>query len=89
MFLGEVPIAKYETPGDQRFADTIAPYVKDSNTILLAHKILRPGNYDGGSGTDPGYVVTSTFDHMRWADTYADGSYSLDELDSWAEPNAP
>src|SRR6185503_15304804 len=37
VFLGEVPIAKYETPGDQRFADTIAPYVKDCNTILLAN----------------------------------------------------
>lgn len=37
VFLGEVPIAKYETPGDQRFADTIAPYVKHSNTILLAN----------------------------------------------------
>jgi L-fuculose-phosphate aldolase len=37
VFLGEVPISKYETPGDQRFADTIAPYVKDCNTILLAN----------------------------------------------------
>src|SRR5262245_39694606 len=37
VFLGEVPIAKYETPGDQRFADTIAPFVKDCNTILLAN----------------------------------------------------
>jgi L-fuculose-phosphate aldolase len=37
VFLGEVPIAKYETPGGQKFADTIAPYVKDCNTILLAN----------------------------------------------------
>jgi L-fuculose-phosphate aldolase len=37
VFLGEVPISKYETPGDQRFANTIAPYVKDCNTILLAN----------------------------------------------------
>jgi L-fuculose-phosphate aldolase len=37
VFLGEVPISKYETPGDQRFADTIAPFVKDCNTILLAN----------------------------------------------------
>lgn len=37
VFLGEVPIAQYETPGTQRFADTILPYVKDSNTIILAN----------------------------------------------------
>jgi L-fuculose-phosphate aldolase len=37
VFLGEVPIAVYETPGDQRFANTIVPYVKDCNTILLAN----------------------------------------------------
>jgi L-fuculose-phosphate aldolase len=37
VFLGEVPIAKYETPGAQPFADTIAPYVKDCNTVLLAN----------------------------------------------------
>jgi L-fuculose-phosphate aldolase len=38
VFLGEVPIAVYETPGGQRFADTIVPYLKDGcNTILLAN----------------------------------------------------
>jgi L-fuculose-phosphate aldolase len=37
VFLGEVPISRYETPGGQKFADTIAPYVKDCNTILLAN----------------------------------------------------
>lgn len=37
VFLGEVPITVYETPGGQKFADTIVPYVKDCNTILLAN----------------------------------------------------
>src|SRR5262245_28432813 len=37
VFLGEIPIAPYETPGNQKFADTIAPFVKDTNTILLAN----------------------------------------------------
>lgn len=37
VFLGEVPIAVYETPGTQTFADTIIPYVKDCNTIILAN----------------------------------------------------
>lgn len=37
VFLGEVPIAEYSTPGTQQFAETIVPYVKDCNTILLAN----------------------------------------------------
>src|SRR5207253_1632872 len=37
VFLGEVPMALYETPGTQKFADTIVPYVKDCNTIILAN----------------------------------------------------
>ena len=37
VFLGEVPIAVYETPGNQKFAETIVPYVKDCNTIMLAN----------------------------------------------------
>jgi L-fuculose-phosphate aldolase len=37
VFLGEVPIAVYETPGGQKFADTIVPYLKDCNTIILAN----------------------------------------------------
>jgi prepilin-type N-terminal cleavage/methylation domain-containing protein len=49
-----------------------------SNTILLAHKILRPSNYSGGSGKDRGYwdatKAQTGYDHMRWADTFAGGS---------------
>lgn len=37
VFLGEVPIARYETPGTQRFADTIRSYLHDCNTIILAN----------------------------------------------------
>jgi len=37
VFLGEVPIAIYETPGGQKFADTILPFVKRCNTIILAN----------------------------------------------------
>jgi len=37
VFLGEVPLAVYETPGNQKFAETIVPYVKDCNTVLLAN----------------------------------------------------
>lgn len=37
VFLGEVPIARYETPGTQSFADTVLPYVHSANTLLLAN----------------------------------------------------
>ena len=37
VFLGEVAIAPYETPGGQAFADTVIPYAKDTDTILLAN----------------------------------------------------
>src|ERR1700687_1359111 len=37
VFLGEVPMAVYETPGGQKFAETIVPYLKDCNTIILAN----------------------------------------------------
>jgi L-fuculose-phosphate aldolase len=37
VFLGEVPIAVYETPGTQKFAETIVPFVQKCNTIILAN----------------------------------------------------
>src|ERR1700752_3868700 len=37
VFLGEVPIAVYETPGNQAFAETVVPFAKDCNTTLLAN----------------------------------------------------
>jgi L-fuculose-phosphate aldolase len=37
VFLGEVPTATYETPGTQKFAETIVPHLKASNTIILAN----------------------------------------------------
>jgi L-fuculose-phosphate aldolase len=37
VFLGPVRTAKYVTPGDTRLGDSILPYVKDTNVILLAN----------------------------------------------------
>jgi len=36
VFLGEVPVAPYETPGTQKVANTLNPYIKDFNVFLLA-----------------------------------------------------
>src|SRR6476659_4606760 len=35
VFLGTAKTAKYVTPGDTRLGESILPYVKDSNTVLL------------------------------------------------------
>jgi L-fuculose-phosphate aldolase len=35
VFLGAVKTAKYVTPGDTRLGESILPYVKDANTIVL------------------------------------------------------
>lgn len=37
VFLGEIPSATYETPGTQKFADTIVPHLKSGNTVILAN----------------------------------------------------
>jgi L-fuculose-phosphate aldolase len=58
VFLGEVPIARYETPGGQKFADTIAPYVKDCNTILLANH----GTVSFGPTLENAYFNTEIID---------------------------
>ena len=36
VFMGEVPLAPYETPGGQDFAATVIPFLKGSSTIILA-----------------------------------------------------
>ena len=37
VFIGRVALAPYETPGTQKFAETVLPFVKEHNTILLAN----------------------------------------------------
>jgi len=37
VFIGKVAISPYETPGTQKFAETVIPYVKTHNTVLLAN----------------------------------------------------
>ena len=58
VFLGEVAIAKYETPGTQAFADTVIPYVKDTDTIILANH----GTITCGSDLEDAYFKTEIID---------------------------
>jgi L-fuculose-phosphate aldolase len=37
VMLGVIPVAKYATPGTQEVPDSIAPFCKDYNAVLLAH----------------------------------------------------
>jgi L-fuculose-phosphate aldolase len=37
VFVGKVAISPYETPGTQAFAESVLPYVKQHNTVLLAN----------------------------------------------------
>ncbi|MGB8259532.1 MAG: class II aldolase/adducin family protein, partial [Terracidiphilus sp.] len=37
VFVGKVAISPYETPGTARFAQTVLPFVKEHNTVLLAN----------------------------------------------------
>ena len=58
VFLGEVAIAPYETPGTQAFADTVIPYVKDTDIILLANH----GTITCGSDLMDAYFKTEIID---------------------------
>jgi L-fuculose-phosphate aldolase len=37
VFVGAVALSPYETPGTKRFAETVLPYVKNYNTVLLGN----------------------------------------------------
>lgn len=58
VFLGDVPITKYETPGGQSFADTIIPFVDRTNLILLANH----GTVSYGENVERAYWWTEILD---------------------------
>jgi L-fuculose-phosphate aldolase len=58
VFLGEVPMSVYETPGGQKFADTILPYTKEANTVILANH----GTVSWGPDVEKAYFNTEIID---------------------------
>ncbi len=58
IFLGDVPIAKYDIPGSQDFANTILPFVKKSNVIILANH----GTVSYGETVEKAYWATEILD---------------------------
>jgi L-fuculose-phosphate aldolase len=58
VFLGDVPITKYETPGGQNFADTIIPFVNRTNIMILANH----GTVSYGETVEQAYWWTEILD---------------------------
>ena len=58
IFLGDVPITKYEIPGGKEFADTILPFVHKSNVIILANH----GTVSFGETVEKAYWWTEVLD---------------------------
>jgi len=58
VFMGEVPLAPYETPGGQKFADTVKPFLKSTNTIILTNH----GTVSFGKTLEEAYWKTEILD---------------------------
>lgn len=58
IFLGQIPIAPYATPGSVEFAKSIDPYIKDHSTFLLANH----GTISFGADIFDAYYKTETVD---------------------------
>ena len=58
VFMGEVPVAPYETPGGQDFAGTVTPFLKSTNTIILKNH----GTVSFGKSLEDAYWKTEILD---------------------------
>lgn len=58
VFMGEVPVAPYETPGGQEFASTVTPFLKSTNTIILKNH----GTVSFGAHLEEAYWKTEILD---------------------------
>ena len=58
VFMGEVPMAPYETPGGQKFADTVLPFLKSTNSIILTNH----GTVTFGKTLEDAYWKTEILD---------------------------
>ncbi|MCC7422738.1 MAG: class II aldolase/adducin family protein [Planctomycetaceae bacterium] len=58
VFMGEVPLAPYETPGGSAFAETVTPFLKSTNTIILTNH----GTVSFGKTLEEAYWKTEILD---------------------------
>jgi len=58
VFMGEVPLAPYETPGGNAFANTVLPFLEKTNTIILTNH----GTVSFGATLEEAYWKTEILD---------------------------
>ncbi len=58
VFMGEVPLAPYETPGGHAFANTVLPFLEKTNTIILTNH----GTVSFGATLEEAYWKTEILD---------------------------
>ena len=58
VFLGDVPIARYATPGGQQLADTIRPFVRKASVVIMANH----GTVSFGETVEKAYWWTEILD---------------------------
>ncbi len=58
VFLGHVPITRYETPSGKKFAETILPFVRKANVIILGNH----GTVSYGESVERAYWWTEILD---------------------------
>jgi L-fuculose-phosphate aldolase len=77
MGLGVVPVAQYAKPGTKEVPDSVIPYVKDYNAVLLANHGLLTWGED----------ITQAFFRMEAAEHYAKILYHLEKIGEPQELN--
>lgn len=59
VFLGEIPFAPYETPGGQKFADTVLPFLKPGTNVII---LSNHGTVSFGETLEQAYWRTEIVD---------------------------
>ena len=57
-FLGQCSNSRHETPGSKQFAETILPFVQDTNIVILANH----GTVSFGKNVEEAYWCTEMLD---------------------------
>jgi L-fuculose-phosphate aldolase len=66
LFFGKIPLAKYATPSTDEMPDSVAPYVKDYDAIMLANH----GLVTFGKTLEEAYFKTEKVEHIAEVSYY-------------------
>jgi len=67
LFFGKIPLAKYATPSTDEIPESVAPYVKDYDAIMLANH----GLVTFGSTLEEAYFKTEKVEHIAEISYYS------------------